>query len=64
MVFISVCMGVGLLFSNFVWCLFRAASLLFELLTDLTELNRKCSAIAANNPYFRSILLYQNSAPK
>jgi cation diffusion facilitator family transporter len=40
------------------------AELFFERPTDLSELSRKCAAISANDPYFRSILLYQNSAPK
>jgi cation diffusion facilitator family transporter len=38
--------------------------LFFERPIDLLELSRKCAAISANDPYFRSILLYQNSAPK
>ena len=40
------------------------AELFFERPTDLAELSRKCAAITTNDPYFRSILLYQNCAPK
>jgi cation diffusion facilitator family transporter len=38
--------------------------LLFALPTDFTELDKKCAVITADDPYFRSILLYQNCAPK
>jgi cation diffusion facilitator family transporter len=40
------------------------AELFFERPTDFMELSRKCAAISANDPYFRSISLYQNHAPK
>src|SRR5512137_760837 len=40
------------------------AELLFDASIDLTDLRRKCAAITADDPYFRSISLYQNSAPK
>jgi cation diffusion facilitator family transporter len=40
------------------------AELFFERPTDLAELSRKCAAISTNDLYFRSILLYQNCAPK
>ena len=40
------------------------AELLFALPSDFTELSKKCAAITADDPYFRSISLYQNYAPK
>jgi cation diffusion facilitator family transporter len=39
------------------------AELLFDTPVDLVALRSKCAAITQNDPYFRSILLYQNSAP-
>jgi hypothetical protein len=39
------------------------AELLFDTQTPLDTLRTKCLAITANDPYFRSILLYQSSAP-
>ncbi len=40
-----------------------AAELLLEAPVDLDGLQRKCSAIAADDPYFRSIIAYHNAAP-
>lgn len=39
------------------------AELLFETPVDIAALRRKCAAITADDPYFRSILLYQSGAP-
>ncbi len=39
------------------------AEILFELPSGFAELEKKCAAITADDPYFRSILLYQNRAP-
>ena len=39
------------------------AELLFDTPVDIGALRRKCTAITANDPYFRSILLYQSGAP-
>jgi cation diffusion facilitator family transporter len=38
--------------------------LFFDSLADISLLQKKCAAITANDPYFRSILLYQGIAPK
>ncbi|BCK88857.1 ferrous-iron efflux pump FieF [Sideroxyarcus emersonii] len=40
------------------------AELLFDSPTDLEALRDKCRTITANDPYFRSIQLYQECAPK
>jgi cation diffusion facilitator family transporter len=40
------------------------AELVFDVPGDLSGLREKCAAICANDPYFRSILLYKNDAPK
>ncbi|MFZ2162239.1 MAG: cation diffusion facilitator family transporter [Sideroxyarcus sp.] len=40
------------------------AELIFDMPGDLSGLREKCAAICANDPYFRSILLYKNDAPK
>jgi hypothetical protein len=40
------------------------AELIFDVPGDLSRWREKCAAICANDPYFRSILLYQNDAPK
>jgi cation diffusion facilitator family transporter len=40
------------------------AELFFENPAAISELSEKCAAISADDPYFRSILLYQNYAPK
>jgi len=40
------------------------AELLFETPVDIVALRNKCAAITANDPYFRSIMLYQGGAPK
>jgi cation diffusion facilitator family transporter len=40
------------------------AEILFELPADFADLEAKCAAITTDDPYFRSILLYQNHAPK
>jgi cation diffusion facilitator family transporter len=39
------------------------AELLFDSPVDLKSLQHKCAVITANDPYFRNILLFQNSAP-
>jgi len=39
------------------------AELLFDSQCSLDSLRKKCATITANDPYFRSILLYQGSAP-
>jgi cation diffusion facilitator family transporter len=39
------------------------AELLFDTPVDIAALRRKCAAITADDPYFRSILLYQSGAP-
>jgi hypothetical protein len=39
------------------------AELLFDTPIDLDALRNKCVAITANDPYFRTIHLYQSSAP-
>lgn len=39
------------------------AELLFDTPVDLVAMQRKCAAVTANDPYFRSILIYQLSAP-
>jgi cation diffusion facilitator family transporter len=39
------------------------AELLFDTPVDLVAMQQKCAAITANDPYFRSILIYQLSAP-
>jgi cation diffusion facilitator family transporter len=39
------------------------AELYFESPVDVTELSRICAEISTNDPYFRSILLYQKCAP-
>jgi cation diffusion facilitator family transporter len=39
------------------------AELLFDTQVHLDELHNKCMAITANDPYFRSIHLYQGGAP-
>lgn len=40
------------------------AELIFDQRGDLSGLREKCAAICADDSYFRSILLYQNDAPK
>jgi len=40
------------------------AELFFDSNADLSALRSKCASIAANDPYFRSILIYQGGAPK
>ncbi len=40
------------------------AELLFETPVDIGTLQAKCSALAADDPYFRQITLYQGGAPK
>jgi hypothetical protein len=39
------------------------AELLLDSTIDLNSLRNKCIAITANDPYFRSIHLYQGVAP-
>jgi cation diffusion facilitator family transporter len=39
------------------------AELLFDTPVDLVAMQHKCAAVTANDPYFRSILIYQLSAP-
>ncbi|MDO8311799.1 MAG: cation diffusion facilitator family transporter [Sideroxyarcus sp.] len=39
------------------------AELLLDTVVDITDLRRKCSAIAADDPYYRSIIAYQSPAP-
>lgn len=39
------------------------AELLFDTPVDLAAMQHKCAAITANDPYYRSILIYQLSAP-
>jgi len=39
------------------------AELFFNTAMDLSSLRRKCAAIAVNDPYFRSIQLFQGDAP-
>ena len=39
------------------------AELLFDASIDLVGLRAKCATISQDDPYFRSILLYQNGAP-
>jgi cation diffusion facilitator family transporter len=39
------------------------AELFFESPVDVSELSRICAVISTNDPYFRSILLYQKCAP-
>lgn len=39
------------------------AELLFDTPVDFVDIQRKCAAVTANDPYFRSILIYQLGAP-
>ena len=39
------------------------AELLLDTTVDMTDLQRKCSAIATDDPYYRSIIAYQSPAP-
>jgi len=39
------------------------AELLFDTPVDLVAMQHKCAAVTANDPYFRSILIYQLGAP-
>jgi cation diffusion facilitator family transporter len=39
------------------------AELLFDTTVDLVAIQHKCAAVTANDPYFRSILIFQSSAP-
>ncbi len=39
------------------------AELLFDTPVDFVDMQRKCAAVTANDPYFRSILIYQLGAP-
>jgi hypothetical protein len=39
------------------------AELLFDAQIDFNSLRGKCAAVISNDPYFRSIRLYQEDAP-